>query len=336
MPVNIACKPAYVCHAYGDPPDIRLDQHASVQELAADEVLIQVEYAAFNFTDYLLVQGKYQDKPALPFVPGLDAAGIVLRTGEHVQGVSAGDRVISSGVTGAWAAQLKAPAKRLVKVPAAVPLDQAIASVNSHLTAYHGLMDRAALRAGESVLILGANGAVGKACQQIAEHAGARVHTLSRSGDGFVIRSLTEASETHATQDNLKAALREALGPSGADVVVDPVGGAFTEVGVRSLGWRGRLLVIGFAAGGIPNIPTNLLLLKGASLVGVYCGGLLIRQEHEFTKQLAAMLELMAEGVLTPLEVCHCPVSAFSTIWSRYTQAASGTKVVLDMRPAQA
>ena len=331
MPAPTFQHPAYMCHAYGNPPDIRLDEQAATQAPGPDEVLMQVAYAAFNFTDYLLVQGKYQDKPAPPFVPGLDAAGIVLRTGANVQGLAAGDRVISSGVAGAWAAQLKAPARRLVKVPDAVPLDQAIASVNSHLTAYHGLIDRAALRAGESVLILGANGAVGKACRQIAEHAGARVYTLSRDGDGLVIRGKGIA-DVRATRDTLKAALRQALGPAGADVVVDPVGGSFTEAGVRSLGWRGRLLVIGFAAGDIPSIPANLLLLKGASLVGVYCGGLLIRQEPEFTRQLAAMLELMAEGVLTPLAVSHCPISDFAAIWSRYTQAASGSKIVLDMR----
>lgn len=322
---------AYVCHAYGNPPDIRLDALPRASALGDDEVLIEVTYAAFNFTDYLLVQGKYQDKPAPPFVPGLDAAGTVLRTGAAVQGLAPGDRVISSGVVGAWAGQLKAPARRLVKVPDAVPLDQAIASVNSHLTAYHGLIDRAGLRAGETVLILGANGAVGKACRQIAQHAGARVHTLNRDGDGFVIRQ-PDGAEIHATRETLKTVLRTALGPEGADVAVDPVGDHFTETAVRSLGWRGRLLVIGFAAGDIPSIPANLLLLKGASLVGVYCGGLLLRQEPEFTRQLAAMLDLIAQGVLTPLSVEHCPPSDFSGIWSRYTQAPSGTKIVLALR----
>lgn len=321
---------ALVCRAYGNPPDIQrqpLDQHAP---LKAGEVLIDVHCAAFNFTDHLLVQGRYQDKPQLPFVPGLDAAGIVRAVGPEAGGFKPGDKVISSGVVGAWSTRLVAPAHRLVPVPANVDLADAVASINSHLTAYHGLLDRAALQAGEHVLVLGANGAVGKACVQIARHAGAQVYTVVRHGnDQFQLAQDGSDNTQIISSEHLKQGLRELLGRRGADVVVDPVGDHFTEAAVRNLAWRGRLLVVGFAAGDIPQIPTNLLLLKGCSIMGVYCGGLLIQETASFTQQLAAMLELMSAGVLTPSPHETLAGDDFMPVWHRFSSASRGTKVLL-------
>ncbi|HUH87669.1 MAG TPA: NADPH:quinone oxidoreductase family protein [Pusillimonas sp.] len=326
---------ALVCRQYGNPPDIQpqpLDRHAP---LKPDEVLIDVHCAAFNFTDHLLVQGRYQEKPTLPFVPGLDAAGVVRAVGAEASGFRPGDRVISSGVVGAWSTQLAAPAHRLVTVPENVDLADAVASINSHLTAYHALLDRAALKAGEHVLVLGANGAVGKACVQIARHAGATVYTVARQGDNEF--RLAQEGNDHTrmvSAESLKQGLRELLGRRGADVVVDPVGDHFTEAAVRNLAWRGRLLVVGFAAGDIPKIPTNLLLLKGCSILGVYCGGLLIQETASFTEQLAAMLQLMSAGVLTPSPHETLAGDDFAPVWSRFSSAPRGTKVLLGFAPS--
>lgn len=322
---------ALVCRQYGNPPDIHRQTLEQPAALADDEVLIDVHRAAFNFTDHLLIQGRYQDKPDLPFVPGLDAAGIVRATGKNVSHLAPGDKVISSGVVGAWSTRLTAPAHRLVKVPDQVDLADAVGSINSHLTAYHGLLDRAGLKAGERVLVLGANGAVGKASVQIAQHAGATVYTAIRHGqEQYLLAEAGQSNGVTVAANELKQGLRELLGRRGADVVVDPVGDQFTEAAVRNLAWRGRLLVVGFAAGAIPQIPTNLLLLKGCSIVGVYCGGLLIQETHIFTEQLAAMLELMNAGALTPSPHELVPGDAFMQAWTRFSEAPRGTKVVLN------
>jgi len=321
---------ALVCREYGNPPDIQRQALEPSAPLEADEVLIDVHCAAFNFTDHLLVQGRYQERPPTPFVPGLDAAGVVRSVGPRATRFKPGDKVISSGVVGAWSTRLAAPEHRLVPVPARVGLADAVGSINSHLTAYHGLLDRARLQAGERVLVLGANGAVGKACVQIAGHAGAEVYTVVR-GDGDTFRLARQGGDHGRTvpAGELKQGLRELLGRQGADVVVDPVGDRFTEAAVRNLAWRGRLLVVGFAAGDIPHIPTNLLLLKGCGILGVYCGGLLIQETDAFTRQLAAMLELMGSGVLTASPHELVPAHDFQQAWSRFSSAPRGTKVVL-------
>lgn len=321
---------ALVCREYGNPPDIHRQPLGQAAPLGDNDVQIDVQCAAFNFTDHLLVEGRYQERPPLPFVPGLDAAGVVRAVGTKVSRLKPGDKVISSGVVGAWSTSLTAPEHRLVCVPDGLDPAHAVASINSHLTAYHGLLDRAKLKADERVLVLGANGAVGKACVQIARHAGAIVHTVVRQDrDNFELARDGDPSTQSVAADQLKNGLRQLLGKQGADVVVDSVGDHFTEAAVRNLAWRGRLLVVGFAAGDIPRIPTNLLLLKGCGILGVYCGGLLIQETTAFTEQLAAMLELMSQGVLTPSPHEIIAGDDFTQAWNRYATAPSGTKVVL-------
>lgn len=319
-----------VCHDYGNPPSIICEPRNAAGQPGPGEVLIDVQYAAFNFTDHLLVQGRYQEKPALPFVPGFDAAGIVRSIGPGVTAFQPGDKIVSSGVVGGWATQLLAPADRLVAVPANVELAGAVGSINSHLTAYHGLVDRAHLQRGERVLVLGANGAVGKACVQIASHCQADVYTAERQKDGTFNLSHPASDTRHnVSRENLKDGLRSLLGKQGADIIVDPVGDHHTEAAVRNLAWRGRLLVIGFAAGEIPRIPTNLLLLKGAAVLGVYCGGLLIHETAAFTRQLADMFDIMSLGALSPLPCEIISAKNFTQIWDHFSAAPRGTKVLL-------
>ena len=317
------------CTAYGNPPTIDIIEAPSAVALGPNDVRIAVRCAAFNFTDHLLVQGRYQDKPELPFTPGLDAAGTVVATGDQVTDFAPGDAVVSSGVVGGWASHLVAPAHRLVKIPAGLAPADAVASINSHLTAYHGLVDRAQLAAGDRVLVLGASGAVGLACVQIARHAGAEVFTVARQGDQLLLKDEANNINLSVAAESLKDGLRQLLGKRGADIIVDPVGDLYTEPAVRNLAWRGRLLVIGFAAGDIPKIPTNLLLLKGAAILGVYCGGLLIQETPSFTRQMAQMFALMAQGVLTPSRHETWPARKFPEIWARFSAAPRGTKVLL-------
>jgi|TARA_R100000455_G_C6252816_1_gene109203 NADPH2:quinone reductase len=325
---------ALLCTAYGAPPHIETVALPTPAPIGKDEVRLQIHHAAFNFTDHLLVQGRYQDKPNPPFIPGLDAAGIVLETGPGVTQFQAGDLVVSSGVVGAWASQLTAPAHRLVHIPNGLNAAHAVASINSHLTAYHGLIDRAQLKAGERVLVLGANGAVGKACVQIAEHFGANVVTVERrNANQLIIKDRSNPTNTAIVKSSeLKTGIRTIVGQKGANIVVDPVGDFYTEAAVRNLAWRGRLLVVGFAAGDIPKISTNLLLLKGAALVGVYCGGLLFQETPSFTHQMANMFQLMADGVLSPLPYESMPAHNFPPIWSRFSSAPKGSKLLLDFQ----
>lgn len=324
---NPISRHAVVCSTYGVPPQLDYLPQPAAASLAADAVQVEVRHAAFNFTDHLMLQGHYQDRPTLPFIPGLDAAGIVSTVGAAVHGLKPGDRVVSSGVVGAWTSHLVAPADRLVRVPDGVGCADAVASINSHLTAYHGLIDRAGLKAGERVLVFGASGAVGQAAAQIARHHGAEVHTVGREDD--LLRLDGPNGTQRVPADELKQGLREQLGPAGADIVIDPLGDEYTEAAVRNLAWRGRLLVIGFAAGSIPRIPTNLLLLKGATVMGVYCGGLLQRESASFTAQLAAMLALMEQGVLTPTPHETVSAHALNSLWERFSTAPRGTKVLL-------
>jgi len=326
-----AARHAVVCHAYGAPPQLDYHRQETGTTLAEDSVQLEVHRAAFNFTDHLMLQGRYQDKPALPFIPGLDAAGVVQSVGTAVHGLKRGDRVIASGVVGAWSTHLIAPAQRLVKIPDGVDSADAVASINSHLTAYHGLIDRAELSAGQRVLVLGANGSVGQAACQIARHHGAEVFALTR--DGLKLRLDGPTGPQHLAPEELKQGLRNRLGARGADIVVDPLGDHYTDAAVRNLAWRGRLLVIGFAGGEIPRLATNLLLLKGVTVMGVYCGGLLMKESPAFTSQLAAMLALMERGVLTPTPHLTLPADDVHGLWTRFSTAPRGTKVLLGFKP---
>ncbi|MBN8442440.1 MAG: NADPH:quinone oxidoreductase family protein [Thauera sp.] len=323
--------PAYalVCREYGNPPQIAVEALAQPLAPAAGEVVIDVACAALNFTDHLMMQGRYQDKPALPCVPGLDAAGTVRAVGAGVTHLKSGDAVVSSGVVGAYASQLVAPASRVIPLPPGLSPQDAVASINSHLTAYHGLVDRAGLKAGERVLVLGASGAVGRAALQLAAHLGAELFSVERAAGELLLRDHARGSALTVAPAALRQGLKELLGPRGADIVVDPVGDLYTEPAARALAWRGRLLVIGFAAGAIPSVPMNLLLLKGASLVGVYCGGLLVNEEAQFTAQLARVFGLLAEGVLTPSTWEAAPARDFADAWQRFS-APRGAKVLLD------
>jgi len=343
------------CTAYGNPPQIALAALPPLPAPGHGEVLIDVQCAALNFTDHLMMQGRYQERPALPFTPGLDAGGTVRAVGSGVSDFAPGDRVVSSGVVGAYASQLLAPAARLVRVPAGLAVADAVASINSHLTAYHGLLDRAALQACERVLVLGAGGAVGRAAVQLALHRGAAVFTVERvagatdasssagssadeaaadrdataAGPLVRLRDLSAGTERLVPFGELRSGLKDVLGARGADVVVDPIGDVWTEPAVRSLAWRGRLLVIGFAAGAIPSVPLNLLLLKGAGLLGVYCGGLLLQEPERFSEQLVGMFALMADSVLAPS--LHEAVSArdFEQAWQRFS-AGERRKLLFD------
>ncbi len=257
----------------------------------AGEVLVEIRAASLNFPDLLIVQNKYQAKPTLPFVPGAEYAGTVQAVGDGVRHLRVGQRVACLAGTGGFATHTIAKADLCMPLPEGFPFVDAAAFIMIYATAYHALIDRAALQAGETVLVLGAAGGVGTSAIQIAKQAGARVIAAASTDEKCALCTRIGADATiNYQRDNLREALKSLAGSKGPDVVYDPVGGELAEPALRSIAWRGRYLVIGFAAGPIPSLPLNLPLLKGASIVGVFWGEFARREP----KANAAMLEQLA------------------------------------------
>lgn len=291
---------------------------------AAGEVTIRVGAAGINFYDTLIVQGKYQVKPGFPFSPGGEVGGIVAAVGEGVTHVRPGDRVCAFTSYGGYAEVCRARASQTWPLPAAVSFDAVAAGLVTYGTAWFGLHDRARIKAGETVLVLGAAGGVGLAAVQIAKAAGARVIAAAGSAERLALcrKHGADVLIDYTTSD-LKDAVKAATGGQGADIVVDVVGGPYTEAALRATAWRGRVLVIGFAAGEIPRIPANLLLLKGCELSGVFWDELMRREPDEAARQVADVLACFADGSLAPPITATCGLDGAVAAM----QALAGRKV---------
>jgi len=258
--------------------------------------------AAVNFPDLLIVQGKYQFKPEGPFSPGSEVAGIVKAIGDGVKGVNVGDHAIGSVPYGGYAQECAVPAKRVMAIPKAVPFPEAASVLMAYGTSHYALVDRAGLQPGETVLVLGASGGVGLAAVQLAKAMGAKVIAAASDDDKLAICKANGADvllNYGSDGKDMKAALKEAC-PDGIDVVYDPVGGAYSEIALRSMAWKGRFLVIGFAAGKIPEIPLNLALLKGCSIVGVFWGQFTMKEPAVNAGYLKELMEMFAKGKIRP------------------------------------
>ncbi len=268
----------------------------------AGEVLIAIKAASLNFPDLLMVQNKYQTKPPLPFVPGAEYAGVIEALGEGVSRLKVGQSVACLSGTGGFGTHTLAPAALCMPLPAGFPFVDAAAFIMTYATGHHALVDRGQLKAGETVLVLGAAGGVGTAAIQIAKAMGAKVIAAASSDEKCALCSRIGADATinYGTQD-LRVMLKTLTDGKGPDVIYDPVGGDLAEPALRSIARRGRYLVIGFAAGPIPALPWNLPLLKGASIVGVYWGDF---AKHEPKANAAMMMELAqwyGQGKIKPV-----------------------------------
>ena len=302
---------AVVCRSFAP-----LDQ-LTVEELpdlvpGAGQVLVEVEAAGANFVDALLVQGLYQLKPALPFTPGMEVAGVVGAVGEGVEGVSVGDRVLGTAFVGGFASQVLLPSSQAVPVPPGLSAGQAACLVQSYATMLFALTRRTSVAEGEWVAVLGAGGGIGLATVDIAKALGARVVACASSAAKLEAAVAAGADATVAYGDSggsvdLKAEIRAATG-GGADVLVDPVGGAMAEPALRALGWMGRYVVIGFAAGDIPRIPLNQVLLNNRTVVGIDWGAWTFRDPAGNAALVAELLDLVAAGKLRPVEPVAYPL----------------------------
>ncbi|MBC7843099.1 MAG: NADPH:quinone oxidoreductase family protein [Gemmatimonadaceae bacterium] len=320
---------AWICESATDVESLRWVELPTPQP-GAGEVLVAIEAASLNFPDLLIVQGKYQLKPPLPFTPGAEFAGRILVAGEGVTAVKVGQRVACLSNVGAFATHAVVNASLCVPLPPGFPAIDAAAFIMTYATSYHALIDRARLQAGETVLVLGAAGGVGTSAIQIAKTAGARVIAAASSDAkcAFCL-SLGADATIDTSSQNLRDSLKSITGGKGPDVIYDPVGGEQTEAAFRSIGWRGRHLVVGFASGPIPAIPLNLTLLKGASLVGVFWGDFARREPKAAA---AMMLELMiwyGEGRIKPVIDATMPMTELKAAFARMAARDVRGKLVL-------
>ena len=291
---------AIVCKAWGLPDTLVVEELPDVIP-GPGQVAIDVKAAGVNFPDVLIIQNKYQFKPELPFTPGSELAGLVRAVGEGVTQVKPGDRVIAFVGHGAFAQQVLVPVAGIMPMPPGMDFDTAAAITLTYGTSHHAVVDRAQLKAGETMLVLGAAGGVGLAAIEIGKALGARVIAAASSDEKLEICKAHGADATinYSTED-LREAIKAATGGKGPDVVYDPVGGIYAEAAVRSLAWRGRYLVIGFANGEIPKLPWNLLLLKGSSLVGVFWGEFAKREPKANAAAMRELMGWLAEGKIKP------------------------------------
>jgi NADPH2:quinone reductase len=291
---------AVLCKRFGPPESLVVEDVPSPVP-GPGEVVVTVKAAGVNFPDVLIIQDKYQVKPPLPFSPGSEVAGIVKAVGEGVTQARPGDRVIAFTTYGAFAEEVKTDAQRLHPLPEKMDFATASAFGLTYGTSDHALRDRGAVTAGETVLVLGAAGGVGIAAIEIAKALGARVIACASTNEKLAVCGEHGADEgiNYATED-LRERIKQLTGGRGPDVIYDPVGGPYTEAALRSIAWRGRLLVVGFAAGEIPRIPLNLTLLKGCSIVGVYWGEFTKREPQQFADQLRQLGAWFAAGTIKP------------------------------------
>ncbi len=266
------------------------------------EVLVEIKAASLNFPDLLIVQNKYQMKPELPFVPGSEYAGVVKEVGEGVHHLKPGQTIACLSGTGGFATHTIANAKLCLPLPKDFPFVDAAAFIMIYATSYHALIDRAQLKAGETVLVLGAAGGVGTSAIQVAKAAGAKVIAAASTDDKCALCTRLGADATiNYQRENLREAIKALTDGKGPDVIYDPVGGEYTEPAFRSIAWRGRYLVIGFAAGPIPSLPLNLPLLKGASIVGVFWGSLARIEPKVNQEYMGELLAWYAAGKIKPV-----------------------------------
>ncbi|MFM0050244.1 NADPH:quinone oxidoreductase family protein [Caballeronia grimmiae] len=286
------------CNQHGLPETLVIETLPDLHP-EAGEVVIDVKAASVNFPDVLIIQNKYQFKPPLPFTPGAEFAGVVREVGAGVTRFRPGMRVAAYTAQGAFAEQARASETACIALPDDVDFADAAAFMIAYGTSYHALVDRGALKAGDTLLVLGAAGGVGLAAMQIGKIVGARVIAAASSAEKLAFCREHGADDVidYANED-LRERVKALTGGNGADVIFDPVGGAYAEPAFRSIGWRGRYLVVGFANGEIPRLPLNLALLKGASIVGVFWGDHMRREPALADSEYATMVDWIRTGKL--------------------------------------
>ena len=296
----------------------------------ADEVLIRIQAASLNFPDLLIVQNKYQMKPALPFVPGSEYAGVIEAVGSDVKHLKVGQTVACLSGTGGFATHTLAPAKLCLPLTPSFNAVDAAAFIMIYAPSFHALVDRAELQAGETVLILGAAGGVGSSAIQIAKAVGAKVIAAASTDEKCALcRQLGADEVINYTNGDFREQIKALTQGKGPDVIYDPVGGEFSEPAFRSIAWRGRYLVVGFAAGPIPALPWNLALLKGASIVGVFWGDFAKREPQKNAEMMVTLTDWYEHKKIKPFIDSTMPMDQLMQAYERMNSRAVQGKLVM-------
>ena len=318
-----------LCKRHG-PPDTLVVEDRPALVAAPGHVVIDVHACGVNFPDTLIIEGKYQFKPELPFSPGGEVAGTIRAFGAGVSGLAVGDRVVASPGWGGFAEQVVAPVLCVLRLPDGVRFDDAAACSIAYGTTHYALRERAQMQPGETLLVLGAAGGTGLSAVEIGKMMGARVIAAASSDDKLALCRAHGADETiNYSSEDLRERIKALTGGRGVDVVYDPVGGAWSELALRSMAWKGRLLVIGFTAGEIPRLPLNLALLKGCSIVGVFHGGFQRNEPQAYQAQMAELFALVAQGRLKPAITARYPLEQAAQALQAFAERRVTGKVVL-------
>nr|WP_281985136.1 NADPH:quinone oxidoreductase family protein [Thalassorhabdomicrobium marinisediminis] len=326
---------AVLCHEFAPRAELVVESVPS-PEPGTDEVLIDVAACGINFFDGLMVEGNYQTKPDRPFSPGSEVSGVVRAVGQNVKTVTPGTRVLAFTGTGGYAEQAIAPARSVHPIPDTMGFEQAAGFVITYATSHHALKDRAAVQAGETVLVLGAAGGVGLTAIEIAKRMGAKVIAAASTDEKLALCRTHGADELiNYTTDDLRTRLKEICGKAGVNVVYDPVGGPMAEGAIRSLAINGRYLVIGFASGDIPKIPLNLLLLKQSSLIGVFWGAFARANPDMNAANMAELFDWFEAGHLNPHIGGAYPMERYAEALDAVMERRAQGKVVLTMPRAE-
>jgi NADPH2:quinone reductase len=322
---------ALVCNEFGPTENLALEERPAPTP-GKGEILVDVKAAGVNFPDVLTVQGKYQFKPQLPFVPGAELAGIVTAVGEGVTSRKVGDKVVSTVQIGCFAEQCVGSEHDAFAMGETMSFEQAAGFAITYGTSYYALKQQAKIQPGETLLVLGAAGGVGIATIQIAKAMGATVIAAASTEEklDFACEAGADLRINYSTE-NLKDKVKELTGGKGVDVIYDPVGGDFSEQAFRAIAWDGRFLVIGFASGPIPAIPLNLMLLKGASVVGVFWGAWAARFPLESRNNFDELIAMIDGGQFSPLVTEVYPLADYKDAFASISERRAKGKVILSM-----
>jgi NADPH2:quinone reductase len=320
---------AVLCKVYG-PPESLVIEDVEPLTPGRGQAVVEVKACGVNFPDTLIIQGQYQFKPPLPFSPGGEVAGVVKAVGEGVERVKVGDRVIAFTGWGGFAEEVLAGASALIPMPADMDFATASAFVMTYGTCIHALKDRARLQPGETLLVLGAAGGIGLAAVELGKAMGAKVIAAASTEEKLAICRAHGADDAiNYSNEDLRERIKALTNGQGVDVIVDPVGGSYSEPALRGMAWNGRFLVIGFAAGDIPRIPLNLPLLKGCSIVGVFWGSFAARDPQHNQENLRELLIWLGAGRLRPRISARYPLERAADALNDIIQRKVTGKVVL-------
>jgi len=320
---------ALVCNRYGTAQDLAVEDVAA-PSAGSGEVVVDVKAAGLNFPDLLSIAGKYQVRTEPPFVPGLEASGVVSSVGEGVSGYQPGDRVMLTVLDGAFAEQCVVEASRLMPLPSSLSFEQGAGFAITYATSYHAFRQCAPIEPGQTVLVLGAAGGVGTTAVEIASYMGARVIAAASSAEKLEFARKAGASDgVDYSGQSLKETVRKLTDGQGVDVVYDPVGGELARQALSALGWGGRYLVVGFASGEIPSFPANLLLLKEASAVGVYWGDWAARNPELSASNMREIANLVVDGKLQPRITQSYALERFAEAFDALASRRAMGKVII-------